>query len=117
LHSGSCLGHRERFFDEQRDLKSVDYKTERWVDGKMQSKDRNDSSRAENDVKEWSEEKDTGVARISEDDMRNILDDINVAQTKRRRPPTSARSISTSIQHGENAGLCLALLLTRCCPI
>ena len=61
--------------------------------------------RAENDVKEWREEKDTGVARISEDDMRNILDDINVAQTKRRRPPTSARSISTSIQHGENAEL------------
>jgi hypothetical protein len=63
----------------------------------MQSKDRNDSNGAENGVKEWSE--------ISEDDMRNILDDINVAQTKRRRPPTPARSISTSIQHGENAEL------------
>ena len=57
----------------------------------------------------WSEEKDTGTARISEDDMRDILDDINVAQTKRRRPPTPARSISTSIQHGENAELCPTL--------
>lgn len=98
-------GPSREFSDEQHDLKRVDCKTEGRVDGKMQSKDRNDSNGAENGVKEWSEEKDTGAARISEDDMRNILDDINVAQTKRRRPPTPARSISTSIQHGENAEL------------
>lgn len=36
-------GPSREFFNEQQDLKSVDYKAERRVDGKMQSKDRNDS--------------------------------------------------------------------------
>lgn len=74
-------------------------------------------NRGENGVKECGVKGNTAAARISKDDMSDILDDINVAQTKRRRPPTPARAISASIQHGENAELCPALLLTFCYPI
>jgi hypothetical protein len=45
-------GPSREFSDEQHDLKSVDCKTAGRVDGKMQSKDRNDSNGAENGVKE-----------------------------------------------------------------
>ena len=39
----------------------------------------------------WSEEKGTNAAGILEDDMRDVLDDINVTQTKRCRPPNTCK--------------------------